>query len=80
MTTGQVTLFVLLETVGVFMVIRLWFKAAKASLVRRIAWSILLLIPLLGPIMYGFISLDPSAHGEDVGSGSSGFGTGDTGH
>jgi hypothetical protein len=80
MTAGQITLLGLLEAVGVFMAIRLWFKTAKASLVRRIVWSVLLLIPLLGPIMYGFVSLDPSAHGEDVGSDSSGFGTGGTGH
>ena len=80
MTPSQITLLVLLEAVGVILITRLWLKATKASLVRRIVWSVLLLIPLLGPLMYEFISVDPSAHGEDVGDHSSGGGTGDTGH
>jgi hypothetical protein len=80
MTPGQITLLALLEAVGVFMITRLWHRAPKASLLQRIVWSVLLLIPLLGPILYGFISLDPSVHSEDVGDHSSGGGTRDIGH
>jgi hypothetical protein len=80
MKAGQITFLALLEAVGILMAIRLWFKPAKTSAVRRIVWSVLLLVPVLGPIMYGFISLDPSEHGEDIGDHSSGFGSGDAGH
>ena len=80
MTIIQITLLAAFEAVGLFMIYRLWFGKPKASLVRRIVWSIFLLIPLLGPLLYGFISIDPSEHGEDVGDHSSGGGVGDTGH
>ena len=80
MTQGQIALLAVVEAVGVFLVLRLWLKKAKASLARRIFWSALLLIPLLGPLLYGWVSLDPSAHGEDVGSHSSGGGTTGIGH
>jgi hypothetical protein len=80
MTAIQITSLAVLEAVGLFMIGRLWFGKQKSSLVRRIIWSVLLLIPLFGPLMYGFISIDPSEHGEDVGDHSSGGGVGDTGH
>jgi hypothetical protein len=67
MKAAQVTSLVVLEAVGLFMIFRLWSRGSKSSLSRRIVWSTLLLIPLIGPLLYGFVSLDPSEHGEDVG-------------
>lgn len=80
MILSQKIVIILLEILGLIMVIRLWFKGGKLSLFRKIFWSVFLMVPLLGPVMYIFTSLDPSDHGEDVGDHSSGGGTGDTGH
>ena len=63
------------EAVSLFAIIRLWRKK-KLSVARRIAWSFLLLIPVFGPLMYGFVSLVPAGHGEDAGDFSSGGGGG----
>ena len=79
MKSPEIILLALIELLGLFMIARLWLKKSKATLVHRIVWSFILLIPLIGPIMYGFVSLDPSAHGEDPGDHSSGGGVGDTG-
>jgi hypothetical protein len=79
-TTAQIIILAAFETIGIFMVVRLWLKKTRKSIVHKMVWSVLLLIPLLGPLMYGFVSVDPSAHGEDVGDHSSGGGAGDTGH
>ena len=67
MKAAQITLLLILEAVGLFMIFRLWSKGSKKFLGRRIVWSVLLLVPLVGPLMYGFVLLDPSEHGEDVG-------------
>ena len=78
MKPPEIILLALIELLGLFMIARLWLKS-KTPLVKRILWSVILLIPLIGPMMYGFVSLDPSAHGEDPGDHSSGGGVGDTG-
>jgi hypothetical protein len=67
MKAAQITVLVILEAVGLLMIFRLWSRGSKGSLGRRIVWSVLLLVPLVGPLMFGFVSLDPSEHGEDVG-------------
>jgi hypothetical protein len=80
MSTSQIILLALLETVGIILAVRLWLKRPKLSVARRIGFSLLVLIPVLGPLTYGFVALDPSAHGEDVGDYSSGGGAIDPGH
>ena len=79
MTVVQIILLSVLEALGILLIARLWFGKPKASLVRKVTCSILLLVPFFGPLAYGFISLDPSGHGEDVGDHSSGGAVGDTG-
>jgi hypothetical protein len=80
MTAAQITVLGILEAVGLFLILRLWCKI-RLPVARKIVWSLLLLIPVLGPLMYGFVSLDPEPHGEDVGDFSAGGGgVGDSGH
>jgi hypothetical protein len=78
MTTVQIVAIVAIEAVGLFMIVRLWLKAG-VSAIRKMILSALLLIPLLGPLMYVFISAGGSEHGEDPGDFSSGGGLGGTG-
>ncbi len=76
MIATQIALLAIAEALGLFLIVRLWLK--KGSLAYKIIWSLVLLVPVLGALLYVFISHDPSAHGEDVGDFSSGGGVGDS--
>ncbi len=53
-----VTIFLsVLELVALVVVIRLWSRH-KLRLLPRIFWSIVLLVPLFGLLMYGFVLSD----------------------
>ena len=77
MTASQIAVLAVAEAFGLFIIVRLWLK--KASVSYKIVWSLLVLLPLLGPLLYAFLSLDTSPHGEEVRE-STGGGTGDISH
>jgi hypothetical protein len=46
-----------LEAVGLFLAVRLWLRH-RLRVLPRIFWSLFLLVPLFGLLMYGFILSD----------------------
>lgn len=73
MTTEQLELLAVFEGVGAILIFRLWRAKARKSLVFKIVWTLFLLIPLLGPLMYGFIVINPSSHGDDPSDSTGGI-------
>jgi len=76
MSTPQIIVLSVLESISLFVIFRLWTRKRKPSLLSRCFWSIVLLIPLLGLVFYGFVANSPEWHGErlpeyppDTGSG-----------
>ena len=49
-----------LEILAGYFIWRLWQGPAKRSLAFRLCWTILLLVPVLGIVFYGFALNDPS--------------------
>ena len=54
---------VVLEVVSVLAVAHLWSRR-QIGLLAKALWTVFLLIPVLGPLFYGFVTLSPEAHGE----------------
>ena len=73
-------LLILAEVISVMLIYRLWTRKKRPGVVERCFLSVVLLVPLFGWLLYGFLRTSPDAHGEDVGDHSSGGGVGDTGH
>ena len=48
------------EAAAIYVIWRLWRRQPRRSLAFRICWSLLLLFPVLGIVLYGFVSNDPS--------------------
>ena len=84
MTTSQIVLLSISEVVALFFIARLWLKRGRLGAVARVFWSIILLVPVLGVILYGFCLNDPDAHPYDTdttsGSAQSFADGGDHGH
>jgi hypothetical protein len=48
----------MLEIVAVCVSVQLWFRKQRMRLVSRIFWSVVLLVPLFGLMMFVFITTD----------------------
>src|SRR5262245_13876737 len=59
MTAVQITFLVCVESAGLFMIAQLWASNRKISLSKKLGLSLLLLIPLFGPIMFWFLFTKP---------------------
>lgn len=66
MSTAQIVILGGLEAVSLFMIVRVWRRKGNASVAGRCLWSLVLVIPLLGPLCYGFIATSPEEHGESL--------------
>ena len=67
MTPSQVILHCAAEAVGAFFIIRLWReKRRPLGIFSRVFWSLVLLIPFVGLILYGFCATDPDEHPYDT--------------
>jgi hypothetical protein len=80
MKNTRLILLILYEVVSVILVYRLWTRDKRLGVVERCFLSVVLLVPFFGWIFYGFLKIEPDAHGEDVGDHSTGGGVGDSGH
>jgi len=65
-TTPQIVAFGVLEVAGLFFVVRLWLRPRRTGVVARVIWSLILLVPLFGLIIYGFLRNDPDEHPYDT--------------
>jgi hypothetical protein len=68
MTVGatQIVIVAISEIAASFIICRLWSKRRPRSITFRIFWSLILLIPLLGPVLYFFITETPDEHPYDT--------------
>lgn len=53
------------ELVALVFIIRLWLKRRHKRVWARVAWSLVLLIPILGVIGYGLVTTNPDEHSYD---------------
>ena len=57
MDRSAIIVFVVLEVMALIVVARLWLRR-RHRIIPRILWSLLLLVPLFGLLMYGFIVIN----------------------
>jgi hypothetical protein len=64
---------IIAEVVSLCTIVHLWWRR-KMRPWAKILWTVFLLVPLFGPVFYGFLTLHPERHGEEteVGPFSSG--------
>jgi hypothetical protein len=58
-------LFCALEAVSVASAAHLWIRA-RGSVVRKLLWTPVVLVPVMGPLFYGAIYDAPSEQDEDL--------------
>jgi hypothetical protein len=46
------------EAVAIWIIVRLWIRKRRMSIVPRVFWSVILLIPVFGLMLYFFICSD----------------------
>jgi len=66
MQTSAIIIFIILEAIGVFVILQLWVMKRTKSLLGRIIWSFVLLIPFFGLLCYIFLNSSPDPHGESL--------------
>jgi hypothetical protein len=66
LSSTQVFLGCLAETIAFFVIWRIWAKPGRRSVFARLFWSIVLLIPLFGVALYFFVTADPEEHPYDT--------------
>ena len=64
MSTFQIIGLVALECISLFFVVRLWRGKRKMGVWTRCFWSLVLLVPLFGRLLYGFVVTDPKEHSD----------------
>ena len=50
------------ELVGIYCVYRLWRTEHSKSTIVKIVSSVVLLVPVVGPVFYYFVTMDPKPH------------------
>jgi len=61
-TSSQFVLLGAAEAVAMWFVVQLWRKHRQLSVISRLVWSGILLVPVLGVIYYGFCFENPEEH------------------
>ena len=59
MDTFGIICLAALEVVGVCVSVHLWFRKQRMRIIPRIFWSVVLLIPFFGLVMFVFIASNP---------------------
>jgi len=62
----QVIILVALECISLALIVHLWRRKRKMPAWQRCASSVVLLVPLLGWLFYGFNAINPEAHSEEL--------------
>jgi len=60
------------EACALIAIYRVWRKKSK-SLPAKIFWTLVLLVPLLGLLLYAFIFVSPDSHDDNPPMNTSGF-------
>jgi hypothetical protein len=62
MTTEQIVVLAILEAVALVVIVRLWWRGGKSSLLARLLWTVVLTVPRLGILVYAFLRSNPGEH------------------
>lgn len=54
----------ILEIISLAVMCRMW--CGKGRWIGKLIWSVVLLVPVLGLVLYLFLTNDPDRHGEDL--------------
>jgi hypothetical protein len=54
------------ELVGLIAIVRLWCRKRRMRVITRLLWSLLLLIPFFGILLFAFTRSDPEPHSDEV--------------
>lgn len=68
----MIWILMVLQVISVACVTHLWARG-RGSLVRKALWSPLVLLPVLGPLLYGSVYEPPSIAGEGMGQSPAGY-------
>jgi hypothetical protein len=63
--TSEIILIASLESVSLLAIGHLWLKRKKVALLAKCFWTIVLVVPALGLILYGFSVITQDPHGDD---------------
>jgi hypothetical protein len=66
MVKSQIAVFIILECISLLLIVHLWLRKSKVPDCQRCLWSILLLVPLFGWLLYGFIASAPESHPDEM--------------
>ena len=66
MSKPQLIALVVLECISLVFIVRLWRRKRKMPGWQRCLWSVVLLVPLVGWVLYGFNAIGPEAHSDDL--------------
>ena len=58
-----IIVLVLLELVALYLIVRLW-RQKRRGWIGKLCWSIVLLVPVFGPLFYGFLTVNPDSQGD----------------
>jgi hypothetical protein len=67
-----------LEIVALIVIVRLWIRR-HSSLLPRLLWSVVLLVPFFGLLVYGFLRSEPETHPDGAPDSWPGYGGGGDG-
>jgi hypothetical protein len=71
--TTDILLIALVEVLSLALIGNLWLKRRKVGVPAKCFWTVILLVPALGPIFYGLSASTPSSHGQDPGDTTGGW-------
>ena len=64
-TTEQKVVLGILEAIALAVIVRLWWRGGKTSLLERVVWTLVLVVPLLGILIYAFLRINPDENSDD---------------
>ena len=76
MNTLLLYLLILYEIISTILIYKLWARKSRQGVLMRCFLSLILIVPVLGWLFFGFLGTSPESDGETLGgNGTSGWGT-----
>jgi len=62
---NEILLIILLELVSFSAIGNLWLRRKKVARLAKCLWTVVLIVPALGLLLYGFSAITQDPHGDD---------------
>ena len=66
MSKARIIILFVLECISLVLIVHLWRRKPRPAVWYRCLWSLVLLVPLLGWILYGFVAINPETHSDEL--------------